>query len=43
LTAKGRTLSGGAFILPKEKHLKKGENLSKLENAFGKLYSYTFG
>jgi hypothetical protein len=31
---RGRTFSGGAFIEPKEKHLKKGENLSKLENAF---------
>jgi hypothetical protein len=28
---KGRTYSRGAFIWPKEKHLKKGENLSNLE------------
>jgi hypothetical protein len=34
LIVKGRTFLGGAFIQPKEKHLKKGENLSKLENAF---------
>jgi hypothetical protein len=34
LTANGRTFLGGAFILPKEKHLKKEENLSKLEIAF---------
>jgi hypothetical protein len=26
LAAKGRTFLGGAFILPKEKHLKKGRN-----------------
>jgi hypothetical protein len=34
LTAKGRTSLGGAFIEPKEKHLKQGENFQKLENAF---------
>jgi hypothetical protein len=42
LTTKGRTL-WGAFIQSKEKHLKKGENLSKLENAFEKLYSCIVG
>jgi hypothetical protein len=38
LTAKGRTSSGGAFIEPKEKHLKKGENFEKLENALKRLF-----
>jgi hypothetical protein len=28
---KGRTASGGAFIWPRDKHLKKRENLSNLK------------
>jgi hypothetical protein len=40
LTAKGITFSGGAFIWPKKKHLKNGENLSKLENAFEIIFLY---
>jgi hypothetical protein len=36
LTSKGRTSSGGAFIQPKEKHLKQGENFQNLENVFFK-------
>jgi hypothetical protein len=35
--------SGGTFIYSMEKYLKKGENISKLENAFGQLYSYIVG
>jgi hypothetical protein len=34
LTTKGRTYSGGLLFSQKEKHLKNGENLSKLENDF---------
>jgi hypothetical protein len=34
LTAKGSTFSGGVFVWPKEKHLKQGENVQNLENAF---------
>jgi hypothetical protein len=40
---KGRTYSEGVFSWPKDKHLKKGENLSNLKNAFEKFYSYTLG
>jgi hypothetical protein len=35
--------SRGTFIYSMEKYLKKGENISKLENAFGQLYSYIVG
>jgi hypothetical protein len=40
---KGTTYLGGAFVRPKENHLKRGENLSKLDNAFGKFYYFTLG
>jgi hypothetical protein len=41
LTANGRTSSGGAFILSKEKHLKQGRNF-KSWKCFLKSYSCTF-
>jgi hypothetical protein len=42
LTTKGRTSSGGAFIQPKEKHLKQGRLLQNLKMLLKSFY-YTIG
>jgi hypothetical protein len=42
LNTKRRISLRGSFVLSKEKHLKQGEKISKLENASQKPYSFTF-
>jgi hypothetical protein len=42
LNTKRRIYLRGSFVYSKEKHLKQGEKISKLENASQKSYSFTF-
>jgi hypothetical protein len=42
LNTKRRILFRGSLFKSKEKHLRQGEKISNLENAFFKSYSYTF-
>jgi hypothetical protein len=39
---RGEFHSGEVLFKSKEKHLKQGEKISNLENAYCKSYSYTF-